>query len=131
MWDKRWYIRNWKWDRNKSNRKYLPIIKCKKIETLINKNLYCSCIITDTVDDFVEYYCKVDNAFEILREMKSKYKQSKKKSSPTVNEQCIGLATLFEIRCSSCESTAVAKATEWPFKGKYIRDNPSHHTASH
>ena len=63
--------------------------------------------------------------------MKSKYKQSKKKSSLTVNEQCIGLATSFEIRCSSCESTGVAKATESPFKGKDIRGNPSYHTASH
>ena len=36
--------------------------------------MYCSYIITDTVDDFVEYCCKVNNAFEMLREMKSKYK---------------------------------------------------------
>ena len=67
----------------------------------------------------------------MLREMKSKYKQSKKKSSLTVNEQCIGLATTFEIRCSSCESIGVAKAIESPFKGKDIRGNPSYHTASH
>ena len=49
------------------------------MEILINEKLYCSCIITDIVNDLVEYYCKVDNAFEILREIKSKYKQSKKR----------------------------------------------------
>ena len=98
---------------------------------MINEKLYCSCIFTDTVGDFVEYCCKVDNAFEMLREMKSKYKQSKEKSSLIVNEQYIGLTTTFEIRYSSCVSTGVAKATESPFKGKDIRCNPSYHTASH
>ena len=55
------------------------LLSVKKIETLINEKLYCSCIITDAVDDFVEYCCKVDNAFEMLREMKRKYKNGVRK----------------------------------------------------
>ena len=98
---------------------------------MINEKLCCSCIITDTVDDFVNYCCKVDNTFEKLRKMQSKYKQSKKNSSLSVNEKCIGLATIFEIRCSSCTSTSVVKATESPFKEKDVKGNPRYHTASH
>ena len=67
----------------------------------------------------------------MLREMKNKCKHSKKKRSLTVNEQCNGLTTTFEIRCSSYESTGVAKDTDSSFKGKNIRGNTSYHTASY
>ena len=67
------------------------LLSVKKIGTLMNEKLCCSCIVTDTVDDFVEYCCNVDNDFKKLRETKSKYKQSKKKCSLSVNEKCIVL----------------------------------------
>ena len=40
------------------------IINIKKIETMINEKLCCLCHVTDTVDNFVEYCCEIDNMFE-------------------------------------------------------------------
>ena len=85
----------------------------------------------DTVDDFVDYCCNMDIGFQNLREIKIKYKQSKKNNSLTVKEKYVDLATTLDLCCSRCLTKGVVQDTESPFKGKNIRGNPSYRTVSH
>ena len=97
---------------------------------MINEKLCYLCHVTDTIDDFVEYYCEIDNIFKKLKKIKQQYKQSKKKRSLSVNEKCIGVAITLEIHYSSCASTGVTNATESHFKGKDMKGKSSYCTAS-
>ena len=103
------------------------ICNIKKIESTINQNLKCYC----HVDGFIEYCRSLDEKFNELPELYSKFKSTKRNDKIEVNNHGLGIATDLDILCKSCKATSSVPAATTKFqdinmKGKYTLHKKSH-----